>query len=245
MTDQRLRAIVADDEPLARELLLEFLALEGDVEIVAVCDNGLDTVRAVSAHQPDVLFLDVEMPKLDGFEALELLKSPVAVVFVTAYDGYAVRAFETEAVDYLLKPFGPERLRQSLERVRRHLAPQRAPQARGATTGAYLSRVAVKDGTEIGVIPTSELVWARSEDDYVRLKTTTREWWKHQTLSELEASLDPESFVRVHRTCLVNVTFVKRIEPETRDRHLVVLEDGTTLPASRAGEKRLREVLGI
>ncbi len=246
---QPLRVVVAEDEPLVRALLVDLLAASPGVQLVAECKNGLEAVRAVAEHRPDVLFLDVEMPKLDGFEVLELLEEPVSVVFVTAYDGYAVRAFEAEAMDYLLKPFGVERLEHALARVRR-LMPERGSKPANLRQKAlpdrpHVERIAVKDGSEIGVIPCAELRYARSEDDYVRLGALKREWLKHQALTALEASLDPASFVRIHRTCLVNVAFVTRVEPETRDRFLVFLDDGTVLPASRQGERRLRDVLGF
>lgn len=248
-----LRAVVAEDEPLIRELFLEQLAELGGVEVVATCKDGLEAVRATQQHAPEVLFLDISMPKLDGFEVLELLEPGVSVVFVTAYDQHAVRAFEAAAVDYLLKPVSSERLakavaRVRLDRARKDAAPR--PSSDELRHGArpenvWLDRLAVKDGSEIGVIPVRELRFARSEDDYVRLGANGREWLKHQTLGALEASLDPASFVRIHRTCMVNVAFVTRIEAETRDRFVVFLSDGTTLPASRPGERRLREVLGL
>ncbi len=244
-----LRIVLADDEPLARELLLELLAEQAGTQVVAVCTNGFEAVRAVAEHRPDLLLLDIEMPKLDGFEVLELLEQPTAVVFVTAYDAYAVKAFEAAAVDYLLKPFSGARLAQALERVRRAL-PGTAPEPSALRQAlqresALLERVAVKDGAEIAIIPVGELDWVRSEDDYIRLRSREREWLKHQSLSSLEQSLDPKHFVRIHRTCLVNVSRVVRVEPETRDRYLVVLRDGTVLAASRQGEKRLRETLGL
>jgi two-component system LytT family response regulator len=250
--DAELTAVVAEDEPLVREMFLELLAELPGVRVVAACKDGLEAVLAVQAHAPDVLFLDVEMPKLDGFEVLGLLDRPVSVVFVTAYDSYAVRAFEAAAIDYLLKPFGIERLAQSLDRVRAARRQGRMASAPGERLrktarpeAPWVDRLAVKDGSEIGVIPVEELRFARSEDDYVRLGTKKREWLKHQALSALEESLNPSMFVRIHRTCIVNVACVTRVEAETRDRFSVFLDDGTSLPASRQGERRLREVLGL
>lgn len=248
MNESTLRVVVADDEPLARELLCEMLSELGGVHIVEQCDNGLAAVRACQVHSPDLIFLDVQMPKLDGFEVLEVLDQPVPVVFVTAYDEYAVRAFEKEAVDYLLKPFSKERLEKALQKWRRFGGrssgtPGLAAEAR--PPGTYVERIAVKEGSDIGVIPVQELEWVRSEDDYIRLASRGREWLKHQSLQSLEESLNPSWFVRIHRTCLVNASLVTKVEPETRDRFWVFLKDGTMLPASRPGEKRLREVLGI
>jgi two-component system LytT family response regulator len=246
-----LRLLVAEDEPLARQLLLDLLAEQPGVEVVAVAENGLEALRLAEQHAPDALLLDVEMPKLDGFEVLELLEAPPPVVFVTAYDAYAVRAFEKAALDYLQKPLRAERLEEALERVRslvtqRRAAPSGAPLERPRRSGAeLLTRIAVKDGADVAVIPVEALEWARSEDDYVLLSSGGRTWLKHQSLTSLEQSLDPRLFVRIHRTCLVNSAVVVRIEPETRDRFWVQVAGGALLPASRQGEKRLRGVLGL
>ncbi|HYA17454.1 MAG TPA: LytTR family DNA-binding domain-containing protein [Bryobacteraceae bacterium] len=245
-----MRAVIADDEELARRLLREFLAEETDIEIVAECRNGFEAVKAVAEFRPDVLFLDVQMPKLDGFEVLELIDEKVAVVFVTAFDQYAMRAFEAAAVDYLLKPFTMERLRESVERVRRRLGEARpatmpaALRESARPPGQYLERIVVKDGAAVHVIPAGRLDSAEAQDDYVSLRSEGRNWLKQQTIASLEKALDPARFLRVHRSWLVNIEKIVRVEPNTKDTWLAILKDGTQVPMSRAGYARFRELVG-
>jgi two-component system LytT family response regulator len=243
----RLRVAIVDDEAPARTLLREYLASHDDVEVVAECANGFEAVKAVAELDPDLLLLDVQMPKLDGFEVLELLERPVAVIFVTAYDEHALRAFEVHAVDYLLKPFSPERLARALGRARAHLgaaavAPARLHEAARPDRGPA-QRVLVRDGSEVHVIAAADLDWARAVDDYVELHAGGRTLRKQQTLGELAARLDPQRFVRVHRSFLVSVERLARVELYAKDSRVVILRDGTKLPLSRAGYARLRELL--
>ena len=245
----RIRAVIVDDEDLSRQILREYLKKEPDIEIVAECANGFAAVKAVSEHKPDLLFLDVQMPKLDGFEVLELVDREVAVVFVTAFDQYAMKAFDAAAVDYLLKPFGQDRLENALQRVRRRLgAQQPAPLATDLKIAArapheHTERVVVKDGSRVHIIPVSKLDYAEAQDDYVSLHSEKKSYLKQQTISSLEASLDPARFVRVHRSFLVNLERIARIEPYTKDTHVVRLADGAEIPVSRAGYARLKELL--
>jgi two-component system, LytTR family, response regulator len=243
----RLRVALVDDEELARRLLREYLAAHPDVDIVAECANGFEAVQAVAEQCPDLLLLDVQMPKLDGFEVLELIEREVAVIFVTAYDEYAVRAFDVHAVDYLVKPFGPERLAEALERARA-AAPPRRPlplaELRAAVRPAPrpLERVLVRDGARVHVIPVARLDYAEARDDYVSLRSGGQEFLKHQTLTELAGQLDPARFVRIHRSYLLNLDRLAKIELYAKDSRVVVLADGTQLPLSRAGYARLREL---
>jgi two-component system LytT family response regulator len=245
----KMRAVIVDDEDLARQILREYLKGEEGVEIVAECANGFAAVKAVSEHKPDLLFLDVQMPKLDGFEVLELVDREVAVVFVTAFDQYAMKAFDAAAVDYLLKPFGPDRLQTALQRVRRRLGenkPMPAPTELKAAARApdqYAERVVVKDGSRVHIIPVGKLDYAEAQDDYVSLHSEKKTYLKQQTISSLEESLDPARFVRVHRSFLVNLERIAKIEPYTKDTRVVLLNDGTQIPVSRAGYTRLKELL--
>jgi two-component system LytT family response regulator len=246
-----LKAIIVDDEELARQVVREFLLAAGGVEIVAECANGFEAVKAVGDHQPDVLFLDIQMPKLDGFEVLELIDPPVAVIFVTAYDQYALKAFDAHAVDYLLKPFSAERLGKALDRARALLAdPSPRPFQAGELAasarppGQPLERVVVKDGTKVNIIPVTKLDYVEAQDDYIALHSEKKNYLKQQTISSIETQLDPRRFVRIHRSYLVNLERIARIEPYTKDSRVAVLQDGSQLPVSRSGHARLKELLG-
>lgn len=244
-----IRCIIVDDEDLARGILREYLRGEPDLEIVAECSNGFDAVKAVSEHHPDLLLLDVQMPKLDGFEVLELVGSEVAVVFVTAYDQYAMKAFDAAAVDYLLKPFDLDRFRTALERVRRRLGERAAHpnaadlKAAAQPPGQHTRRIVVRDGTRVHIIPVGQLDYAEAQDDYVALHSAGKTYLKQQTISSLESALEPSRFVRVHRSFIVNLERVAKIEPYTKDTRLAILADGAQVPVSRAGYVRLKELM--
>jgi two-component system LytT family response regulator len=243
-----MRAIVVDDEELARHALREMLAAHPEIEVVAECANGFEAVKAVSEMAPDLLFLDIQMPKLDGFEVLELLNPGPAVIFITAYDQYAMRAFEVHAVDYLLKPVSAARLAaavaQAQDRTGRTLPPATDLAAAARPPAEYLERIAVRDGTRVHIIPIARLDYAEAQDDYVALHSGGKQFLKQQTISSLESALDPARFVRIHRSYLVNLERVVKIEPYTKDSRVVVLADGAQLPVSRAGYTRLQALLG-
>jgi two-component system LytT family response regulator len=241
-----IRVLIVDDEAPARALLREMLSAEPDVEILGEAATGLEAVKTAAELKPDAVFLDIEMPKLDGFEVLELLDPQVAVVFVTAYDSHALRAFEVHAVDYVLKPYRAERLREALSRARARVGdrPDPALLARAARLpGQYAHRVVVKDGAHIHVIPVERLDYAQAQDDYVALRTEGKTLLKAQTLAGLEASLDPSLFVRVHRSFLVRLDRIRALEPYGKNDHVAILTDGTRVPVSREGYVRLRELL--
>lgn len=250
MANQRkIRAILVDDEDLARHALRELLKSHPEVEVVAESANGFEAVKAIAEHKPDLLFLDVQMPKLTGFDVLELTDRDrnLVVIFATAYDQYAMRAFEVHAVDYLLKPIGRERfeaaLQRALQRLPQHLPP--APQLAAAARPPqqFLERIVVKDGTRVTLIPVAKLDYAEAQDDYVALATHGAKHLKQQTIASLEAGLDPSRFVRIHRSYIVNFERVVRIEPYGKDSRLAILADGTRLPVSRAGYTRLKSLL--
>jgi two-component system, LytTR family, response regulator len=243
-----LRVAVVDDEPLARAVLLEYLATVPGVAVVAECANGFDAVKAVADLRPDLLLLDVQMPKLDGFEVLELVGRDVAVVFVTAYDHYALKAFEVHAVDYLLKPFSQERLVEALDRARTRLGrgePLELPEVAAAARrdrGAS-GRVLVRDGAKVHVLPVAKIAFAQAQDDYVCFSCEGKNYLKEQTLGEVETTLDPGRFVRVHRSYLLNLDFLARMDVDERENRIAVLTDGRSVPVSRAGYARLSELL--
>jgi two-component system LytT family response regulator len=247
-TEKKIRAIIVEDEELARQILREMLKSHPEVEIVAECANGFEAVKVVPELKPDLLFLDIQMPKLDGFEVLELIGNDMAIVFVTAYDQHALRAFEVHAVDYLLKPFAAERFEAALDRAKRRLGQQTGPNpaeftAAARQAGNYAERIVVKDGTRVQIIPISKLDYAEAQDDYLSLASQGKKHLKQQTISSLEASLDPKNFLRIHRSYIVNLERVARLEPYGKDSHIVILTDGSRLPVSRAGYGRLRSFL--
>jgi len=250
-TKAKIRTVLVDDEQLARQVLREFISAHADLEIAAECSNGFEAVKAVADQKPDLLFLDVQMPKLDGFEVLELIGNETAVVFVTAYDNYAIKAFEVHAVDYLLKPFSAERFNAALTRAKQRLsggAPQKSPAAADLAASArppaqYLDRVAVREGSQVSIIPVSKLDYAEAQDDYVALASAGKKHLKQQTISNLEASLDPTRFLRVHRSYIVNLERVSKVEPYGKDTHVAVLSSGVQIPVSRAGYARLKSFL--
>jgi len=246
-TDKKTRAVIVDDEELARQMLREFLSGHQEIEIVAECANGFEAVKAVTELKPDLVFLDIQMPKLDGFEVLELIGTERAVIFVTAYDEYAIRAFDIHAVDYLLKPFGAERFETALQRARQRLG-GKLPAATELSSSARppaqpLERIVVRDGTRVFIIPIAKLDYAEAQDDYVALASEGKKHLKQQTISSLESSLDPSRFLRIHRSYIVNLEKVTKVEPYSKDNHMVVLSNGTQLPVSRSGYSRLREFL--
>lgn len=243
-----LRVLIVDDEELARKLLREYAEKAGGVEILAECGNGFDAVKAITELKPDLVFLDVQMPKLDGFEVLELVDALPAVIFVTAHDQYAMDAFDAHAVDYLLKPVQFERFEKALDRARRRLGePMPSPArltAAARPPGQWLERIVVKTGSKVQIIPVDKLDYVQAQDDYIALSCENKNYLKQQTISDIENQLDPTRFARIHRSHIVNLERIMRIEPFTKDSRVVVLRDGTKIPVSRSGLARLRNVLG-
>lgn len=249
--EKNLTAIVVDDETPARMLLRELLEDVGGVEVVGECANGYEALKTVPGAQPDLLFLDVQMPKLDGFEVLELLGDDAPhVIFVTAYDEYALKAFEVHAVDYLLKPVEEDRLAEAVERAReRRSAPKRkkvdGPKLRkeAQPDSPYTERILVRDGSDIHVVAADDLDYVEAQDDYVKLVAGKVQLRKLERLKTLEDTLDPGRFVRIHRSYLLNVDRLSKLELYAKDSRIAILHDGTKLPVSRSGYGRLRELL--
>lgn len=242
-----VKVIIIDDEPLARSILTEYLSGNDRLEILAECSNGFEGLKAIQEGKPDLVFLDVQMPKINGFEMLELLENPVPVIFTTAYDEYAIKAFELNAVDYLLKPFSRGRLEAAVEKflnVKPSVESQKLPQVLELNP-ARQNRVVVKDGSKIKVIPVQKIQYFMAADDYVKIYTSEGVFLKKSTMSFFEESLRTHHFVRVHRSYLVNSQLITRIEPYEKEGHLVILTTGVSLPVSRTGYGNLKEVLGI
>ncbi len=245
--EKKIGALVVDDEELARQILRELLQAHPEIHILAECANGFEAVKAVAEHKPDLLFLDVQMPKLSGFDVLELIERDIAVIFVTAYDQYAMKAFEVHAVDYLLKPIGRERFEEALAHAKKRVG-DKLPSVGQIAAAArppqqYLERLVVRDGTRVTLIPTTKLDYVEAQDDYVALASQGAKHLKQQTIAGVEAGLDPARFVRIHRSYIVNFERVVRIEPYGKDSRLAILSDGTRLPVSRTGYARLKSLL--
>ena len=241
--------LIVDDEEPARAVLREMLGRVSGVRVLGECGDGMAAVKAAGELEPDVVFLDIQMPRLDGFEVLELIDPGIAVVFVTAYDQYAVRAFEVRAVDYVLKPFSERRLTEALERARERRRERKPPDAASLAAasrppGQFLSRVVVRDGPHIRVVPAEKIDFAEAQDDAVALKTEGKKLRKPQTLASLAASLDPARFVRVHRSYVINLDRLQRVELYAKNSHIAILADGSRIPLSREGHARLRAILG-
>jgi two-component system LytT family response regulator len=249
----KIRAVIVDDEELARQVLREYISAYADIEIAAECANGFEAVKAVAELKPDLVFLDIQMPKLDGFEVLELIGNEAAIVFVTAHDEFAIRAFEVHAVDYLLKPVGADRFAAALERAKKRLRGAGSGTAAGVPAAElialarppaqYADRIPVRDGARVHIVPVAKLDYVEAQDDYVALCAEGKKHLKQQTIASLEAALNPAQFVRVHRSYIVNLERIARVEPYGKDSHVTVLHNGTQLPVSRTGYARLRAYL--
>lgn len=245
-----IKAIIVDDEELARESLKKALGAIGGIEIIDECRNGFEAVQAVNRQKPDILFLDIQMPKLDGFDVVELLGSDAPfIIFVTSYDEYALKAFEAEALDYILKPAKPERLQKTVDRVREQLKLAAAPHPTETfidkhrhSTGP-LSRVLIRNGSDVLIIPVEDIIYFEAQDDYVKVYTGDKAHLKTERMSRLEKMLDPQYFCRVHRSYILNIGFLKKIEPYTKDSRIAILKTGQRLPISRSGYNRLMELL--
>ena len=243
----KIRALLVDDEELARHALRNLLKAHPEVEIAAECANGFEAVKAVAELKPNLIFLDVQMPKLTGFDVLELVGTEIPVIFVTAYDQHAMRAFDVHAVDYLLKPVGRERFDAALARAKERVRDSKLVPADLAAAARephqFLERLVIRDGTRVTLIPVSKLDYAEAQDDYVALASQGAKHLKQQTIASLEAGLDPARFVRIHRSYIVNFERVARIEPYGKDSRIAILMDGTKLPVSRAGYTRLKSLM--
>jgi len=243
-----LRALIVDDEELARQVLRDYAREIDGLEIVGECGNGFDAVKIIGELKPDIVFLDVQMPKLDGFEVLDLADPLPAVIFVTAFDQFAIRAFEAHAIDYLLKPIPMDRFKKAIERARARLG-EPLPSAERLKAAALfpdkrLERLAVRDGVKIHIITIENLDYIKAQDDYIALHSGNRNYLKQQTISNIESQLDPARFARIHRSYIVNLERIVRIEPLAKDNHVAILKDGAQIPISRSGLARLKMLLG-
>lgn len=239
--------IIIDDEPLARSIVKEFLK-DRSLAVVAECNDGFEGLKAIQQCDPDLIFLDIQMPKINGFEMLELVDAPPAVIFTTAYDEYAIRAFEQNAVDYLLKPFTKERFDRALDKFfHSEGAPVQVQPVLDAASEnpRQKDRIVVRDGNKIKIIPVAKIQYIEAADDYVKIFSEDGHFLKKQTMSFYENSLSGFHFVRIHRSYIVNTALITAINPYEKDAHVIQLSTGPVLPVSKAGFTRLKSVLGI
>lgn len=246
----KLTAIIIDDETLARELIKKFAGYHSNIEVISECSNGFDAIKKISKNKPDLIFLDIQMPKINGFEMLELLENPPVIIFTTAYDQYALKAFEVNAVDYLLKPFSQERFDEALNKAYLYLENKSMQESKikalvrvNDEKQDFLERIVVKDNQDISIIPLENIRWFEAQDDYVMIHTHQKKYLKQKTMRYFEEHLNPKDFIRIHRSFIVSLKEIKKIELVEKETYQVVLGDKKTLPLSRAGYNKLKEFL--
>jgi len=241
-----MKAIIIDDEPLARSIIIEYLQPYTDIVLAAECNDGFEGIKAIQQHQPDLIFLDIQMPKINGFEMLELVDNPPLVIFTTAFEEYAIKAFDAHAADYLLKPFSKERFDKAIQKMLLH----KNNISMAVTTTALQSatqsnRIVVKDNGKIKIIPFAQVQYIEAADDYVKIVTADGNFLKKKTMQFFEDSLPGQEFIRIHRSFIVNAQLITRITPYEKDSHLALLTTGAQLPVSKGGYTKLKTVLGI
>lgn len=243
------KIIIIDDETLARSIVKEYLQKFPELEVMQECTDGFEGVKAIQQHQPDLIFLDIQMPKINGFEMLELIDEPPAVIFTTAFDEYAIKAFEEHAIDYLLKPFSQERFDKAILKWKEQNAVSKKNTEELLETVSYspaqTQRIVVKTGSKIKIIPVHDVFYLEAADDYVKIHTKEGSFLKNKTMNHFEKALDSQQFVRSHRSYIVNVQQITRIDPYEKDNHIAILRSGGRVPVSRNGYIKLRTVLGL
>ncbi|MGY4384470.1 two-component system LytT family response regulator [Pedobacter sp. UYP24] len=245
-----IRTILIDDESLARDIVKHYLSSFPEIEIVAECSDGFEGLKAITQHQPDFIFLDIQMPKINGFEMLELVEKPPAVIFTTAFDEYAIKAFEVSAVDYLLKPIEKSRFDLAIQKLPLRLNSENESTTQELLDSAAMSpaqhnRVVVKKNGIIKIIAVSEIHYLEADDDYVKMSTTEGIFHKNKTMSFFEKTLDPGQFIRIHRSYIINLAQVTKIELKEKDSYIVLLKSDIWLPVSKTGYVKLKAALGL
>ena len=244
-----MKVLIIDDEPLAQSIVLEYLQVYPQFQVLQTCNDGFEGVKAIAHHKPDLIFLDIQMPKINGFEMLELIEQPPAVIFTTAFDEYAIKAFESYAIDYLLKPFSKDRFDKA---ITKWLQQNDQSQSRTQTwANVQISqpeernRIVVKEGSNIKIVPVHDILYIEAYDDYVKIFTAKEMFLKKKTMSFYEQNLNPSQFVRVHRSYIISLSQLTRIEPSEKDSYVGLLKNGAKIPLSKSGYLKLKSVLGI
>ncbi len=244
-----IKAILIDDEPLSREIVRSYLKSFPQVSVVEECNDGFEGIKAIMQHKPDLIFLDIQMPKINGFEMLELVEDAPAVIFITAFDEYAIRAFEANAIDYLLKPFPEDRFAIAIhkfleKKVATPPATQQLLETMSKTPGQQ-QRIVVKTGNKVKIIPLHEVQYLEADDDYVKIVTAEGQFLKNKTMQFYENMLDPQLFVRVHRSYIIQLNQITKIDPYQKESHLATLRNGKQIPVSKTGYGKLKGILGL
>jgi two-component system, LytTR family, response regulator len=244
-----IKSVIIDDEPLARSIVKEYLSAQEQIDVVQECNDGFEGVKAIMHHKPHLVFLDIQMPKINGFEMLELLEEKPSVIFTTAFDEYAIKAFEAHAVDYLLKPFTKDRFEKALEKFFNQAPIQKKNTEELLQAVNHLpsqsERIVVKTAGKIKIIPIPEILFLEAADDYVKVHTKDGSYLKNKTMGFFENALPQDQFVRTHRSYILNVQEITRIDPYEKENHLAILRSGAKLPVSKSGYGKLKEVLGL
>ena len=244
------KVVIIDDEPLARSLVVEYLQQHPSIEIAAECNDGFQGVKAIMQHKPDLIFLDIQMPKINGFEMLELLDTTPSVIFTTAFDEYAIKAFEANAIDYLLKPFSKERFDLAIQKwnEKKNTSSEKKIQSLLENTTKQpdeRNRIVVKNGSDIRIVPMADLMYIEAYDDYVKIFTRDTYYLKKKTMNYYEQVLDSSKFFRTHRSFIINLQELTKIEPLEKNTYVVLLKNGKKIPLSRTGYSKLKETLGV
>ena len=244
------KVVIIDDEPLARSLVVEYLQQHPSIEIAAECNDGFQGVKAIMQHKPDLIFLDIQMPKINGFEMLELLDSTPSVIFTTAFDEYAIKAFEANAIDYLLKPFSKERFDLAIQKwnEKKNISSEKNIQSLLENTTKQpdeKNRIVVKNGSDIRIVPMADVMYIEAYDDYVKIFTKDTYYLKKKTMNYYEQVLDSAHFFRTHRSFIINLQELTKIEPLEKNTYVVLLKNGKRIPLSRTGYSKLKETLGV
>lgn len=244
-----IKTIIIDDEPLARMIIQEYVQQHADLEVVATCEDGFQGAKAIQQHKPDLVFLDIQMPKLSGFEMLEILDEMPNVIFTTAFDEYALKAFEKNAIDYLLKPISKDRFDKALTKFKASFQQQASSPVKeklaAFTEEERLERIVVKNGSQIKIVPVQQVLFLEAYDDYVKIHTKDGVFLKNKTMSSFEKQLDPKHFIRVHRSFIVKVDQLTKIEPLEKESYIATLASGQKINISKSGYARLKHIIGI
>lgn len=244
-----IKAIIIDDEPLARMIIHEYLQKQEGIEVVAECGDGFEGAKAIQQFKPDLVFLDIQMPKLTGFEMLEIIDELPHIIFTTAFEEYALKAFEKNAVDYLLKPISEDRFNQAIQKFYSLYNTQQKQESINALKQdleeEILERIVVKNGTQIKLIPVQQIIFLEAYDDYVKIHTKDGMYLKNKTMSSFEKQLDPKQFVRVHRSYIIKVDQLSKIEPMEKDSYKAILLNGEKVSISKSGYARLKQTIGL